>query len=86
MLDVHVDQPMEDNIFSFLNVFQVSSEDNIQTFEYTNFIFSGSDNCSGGILCIDFWGASDRNSCLWYVHNEITSQRLKKGNSRGTLS
>lgn len=43
MLDVHVDQPMEDNIFSFLNVFQVSSEDNIQTFEYTNFIFSGSD-------------------------------------------
>ena len=52
--------------------------------KYTNFwiyklyIFSGSDNCSRGILCIDFRGASDRNSCLWYVHNEITSQRLKK--------
>lgn len=82
MLDVHVDQPikwwMEENIFSFLNVFLAPGEENIQTSEYTNFIFSGSDNCSRGILCIDFRGASDRNSCLWYVHNEITSQRLKK--------
>ena len=82
MLDVHVDQPikwwMEENIFSFLNVFLAPGEENIQTSEYTNFIFSGSDNCSRGILCIDFRGASDRNSCSWYVHNEITSQRLKK--------